>query len=227
MELQDILGRVISSPLKQPRNTWGVITNTPSEYYQNNKIDQKVLTYLYDSGPLVEDYFITLVFTSLKNRPQDLFETIRKLTPNSKVLDFGSGSGTHSIACAQKGCDVFSLDISKRMLDFAQIRFKKRGLLGHFISSLEEISGEQFDFIICDDVLEHVEDPIKVLKSFIQILKPNGLLHLDVSPQINLKKGHLPQAIQLWASKGKPILNKCFKKISSGCFQILKGNLGE
>lgn len=220
-ELQEILGYPVESPFKASKNTWGVITENPKEYCEKGEINVDSLNYLYSTGPLVEQYFITLSFTSLTSRPKDLFQIINNLTPGLSVLDFGSGSGTHSIACAQKGCDVYSVDISKKMLEYTKIRFAKRNLSGHFFHSLEQIKDVKFDFIICDDVIEHLPDPVKVLKDFVLLLKPQGSIHLEVSHLVNLKKGHLPQAIKAWENRGTAILKENFKKISSHAFRLI------
>ncbi len=41
-------------------------------------------------------------------------------------------------------------------------------------------SANEFDEILCQDVLEHVEDLIKVIKEIHRILKPGGIVHIRV-----------------------------------------------
>lgn len=52
----------------------------------------------------------------------------------------------------------------------------------HFYASLDNIpmKDESFDSIICNAVLEHVENPNKVIKEFSRILKRGGYLYLCV-----------------------------------------------
>lgn len=45
-----------------------------------------------------------------------------------------------------------------------------------------------FDIIICNHVLEHVEDDIQALKELFRILKPNGFAILQVPVALNLEK---------------------------------------
>lgn len=52
---------------------------------------------------------------------------------------------------------------------------------------------ERFDVIVFGYILEHVEDPVQILKHFRQFLQPNGLMFVTVpnAEVLNRKLGHL------------------------------------
>src|SRR5205823_4161108 len=52
--------------------------------------------------------------------------------------------------------------------------------LRFLVHNLYEVQslGMQFDEIICTEVLEHITEDEQICRSFRQILKPNGTLHL-------------------------------------------------
>lgn len=103
------------------------------------------------------------------------------------VLDIGSGVGTIDFYLAQKGQQVTGIEISQRAVDVArqsQQRFglskKIRFLRGDFF---ELKTGGQFAFIICSEVLEHLQDDQTAIKKIYQLIKPEGRLLITVPSQ--------------------------------------------
>ncbi len=73
--------------------------------------------------------------------------------------------------------------------DFAQVEkvkvlyFVDEAPAPHLISDLETMQGiapESQDFIIANHVLEHVEDPLKALRSIARVLRPEGIAYLAI-----------------------------------------------
>src|SRR4030067_1309547 len=46
--------------------------------------------------------------------------------------------------------------------------------------TLNKIVEEQFDFCICNHILEHMADPINAFKNWLRVLKPGSILYLSV-----------------------------------------------
>lgn len=216
-ELEDILGHRV---IKPPKWT-GWIVDHEDEYVENGIVNVEKLYKLYDSGTKLEDYILTLSFTSLCNRGKDLF-TLIKSQSNSKILEYGCGVSTHGIACAQKGCEVHAFDISITMLNYSKERYTKRKLKAKFYQKEEELPSNYFDVIICSDVIEHVPDPYALLLNFMSWLKIGGTAHFHVSKMKNYKKGHLPQAITKWFRVCVPVLQECFEQVSAHNFILRK-----
>lgn len=224
-EIMQEISEIVGHRVTKTKKDLGWITYFESDYFRNGQVNNEDLYNLYKNGPCVEEYITTLAITSLRNRPKDLFALIKKQKPSNKVLEYGCGVSTHGVACAQLGCDVHIVDISERMLEVAKQRYILRGLqyTEHKIKGdFPEFEKNFFDTIICTDVVEHVPYPINLLKHFIGWLKVGGSIHLHVSGHINLHKGHLPSAINVWKKTGVGILKRRFIKTSDHNF-ILKG----
>lgn len=224
-EIIDEVSLLFKHQVVKPKKEIGWITGNPEDYCLKNNVDCEKLYSLYRYGKRFESYFATLSLTSLRNRPKDLFELIRKQVKGNKVLEYGCGSSSHGVACAQLGCEVHICDISQNMLDLATLRYESRKLevrqhniIDHFPQTIPK---NYFDMIVCADVVEHVPDPISLLRNIILWLKVGGVVHLHVSSIIDLRKGHLPQAINDWKNKGLSILKKRFVKISNHNYKLI------
>ncbi len=90
-----------------------------------------------------------------------------------KILDVGSGSGWFSIEMAQRGFDITALDLSEKNLE----RIKqsapavKTAAADAYKTPFESGS---FDWVIANEIIEHLENPVEALKEWRRILKPGG-----------------------------------------------------
>jgi len=219
-EIRDILKQPDLEP--QDRAHIGFIADTKSEYMHDGKINEKQLHELYNKGKYIDSYIMTLAINSLRNRKADLFTLIKDQGHGKKVLDFGCGPGTHGIACAQNGAEVFLFDISKKMLDTASKRFSLRKLQAWVIIDRKVIRDNTFDTILCTDVLEHVLDPLAIIKDFVRWLKIGGVAHIHVSHGKSYERGHLPESIDKWHTECVLYINKHFKPMSDNNYKLIK-----
>jgi SAM-dependent methyltransferase len=88
-----------------------------------------------------------------------------------RVLDLGCAGGYLATALAERGFDVTGVDDVPSTLAPSNIRFVRADLE----QGLPPLDG-QFDFILCADVLEHLRDPLKILKECRTRLRPDGVL---------------------------------------------------
>ena len=98
-----------------------------------------------------------------------------------KVLDVGCGNGIISIQLGKLGFNVTGIDVSEKTIETARSHNPFSNV--HFrVQSAEELvaSGEQFDAIVCSEVLEHLHHPGALLKTLHQSLKPDGILIVTV-----------------------------------------------
>lgn len=110
-------------------------------------------------------------------------DTLRLIADHAlgRVLDFGGGIGTHTIAAAlcPQVEQVFYCDINPISHEFVRYRAEQIGL-SNKITFCQEIPPEEtFDTIVSFDVLEHLPDPTQQLLQFHQILKPEGKIILN------------------------------------------------
>ena len=123
-----------------------------------------------------EQYYADIYLHFIRNDLQLHFGE-RKIS----ILDAGCGQGRISLPLAAEGHTVTGLDLSPDVIEKAQSYAKQSGLnIEYFVSDLNNIdsfhSGRKYDCIICLEVLYMSKDPLKILKSFLNLLKKDGLL---------------------------------------------------
>lgn len=95
------------------------------------------------------------------------------------VLDVGCGTGAMMEEMQKFGGNVFGIDGSDESITFTQ----KRGLKNIQKVNLEQplpLKDSSYDYLICLDVLEHIENDHQLVAEFYRILKPGGKLLLTV-----------------------------------------------
>jgi bacteriocin biosynthesis cyclodehydratase domain-containing protein len=108
-----------------------------------------------------------------------LDELVERLVPGSadrRVLDLGCGTGEQALRLAAAGCYVVGTDVMEDMLSQVSARAKRRELSGRM--TLEHgslpLSGGPFDDILCLNVLDHVEEPLPLLRGMTRLLADGG-----------------------------------------------------
>lgn len=100
---------------------------------------------------------------------------------DQKVLDAGCGEGYLSRELANRRARVTGLDASSCLLAAARDERDRLGLdIDHYVASLDSIPERDntFDAIVCNHVLNDVEDPQAILKELGRVTKPGGRLAL-------------------------------------------------
>jgi SAM-dependent methyltransferase len=100
------------------------------------------------------------------------------------VYDAGTGYGQYSYFISKhlSPCDIYSVDIKKDWIKNCKHFFaeKKINNVSFGIEDLTEIShNNKFDLILCVDVMEHIEDDVKVFQNFYTALKKDGFLIIN------------------------------------------------
>ena len=107
-------------------------------------------------------------------------EAIDRLLTNvyaPKILDAGCGSANHFQF--KTDSRLVGIDISQEQLDRNKVLSEK--ILGDI--QTYDLSGSEFDAIICSFVLEHLEHPEKALMNFVRGLSDKGIIVI-VAPSI-------------------------------------------
>ncbi|WCE28368.1 bifunctional 2-polyprenyl-6-hydroxyphenol methylase/3-demethylubiquinol 3-O-methyltransferase UbiG [Vibrio sp. SCSIO 43137] len=95
-----------------------------------------------------------------------------------RVLDVGCGGGILAESMAKEGAKVTGLDMGKEPLEVARLHALETGTKLEYIQSTieqhaQEHAGE-YDVVTCMEMLEHVPDPLSVVRSCEQLVKPGG-----------------------------------------------------
>ncbi|OGD61357.1 hypothetical protein A3A71_00580 [Candidatus Berkelbacteria bacterium RIFCSPLOWO2_01_FULL_50_28] len=94
-----------------------------------------------------------------------------------KLLDIACGEG-HITAEIKKHfpkMEVLGLDYSTSAIDYAHKKYKG---VTFFVADAHQLpfKDESLDIAICNNIWEHVPDPLAMLKAISRVLKPGGLL---------------------------------------------------
>ena len=103
-----------------------------------------------------------------------------------RSLEVGCGRGSLSCYFADAGFDCTLLDLSAPVIDIARNIFSQNGLSANFdVGDAENLPYESgsFDVVFSIGLLEHFEDPAKVLAEQVRILAPGGLFLGYVVPE--------------------------------------------
>jgi 2-polyprenyl-3-methyl-5-hydroxy-6-metoxy-1,4-benzoquinol methylase len=97
-------------------------------------------------------------------------------TPRT-ILEIGAGDGAFSFAYDTLGIEYLGVDVDPNIVEVAQALGRKVELGG--IERAKE-AGKRYDVIFSSQALEHVLRPVPLLMSAGDLLKSDGILHLDV-----------------------------------------------
>lgn len=140
----------------------------------------------------------------------------QELIGSKKLLDVGCGKGDFITRMQQQGWEVEGLEVDAEAVEYA--RTEKR--LTVHLGSLEDsgFPDNTFDVITSNHVIEHVHDPVTLIRECMRVLKPGGKLVL-ATPNIE-SFGHevfksdwshldVPRHLQLFTMK---TLHECAVK---------------
>jgi SAM-dependent methyltransferase len=123
----------------------------------------------------------------LRGRNRTAERHLRIVTKNSSlddgpgsVLDVGCASGTFLLKALEAGWQVAGIEPSKVLYNEAVERIGDRGTVLPLTLEEADFGDRRFDAITLWDVLEHVVDPLNIMKMCRDLLKPGGRLFLNV-----------------------------------------------
>lgn len=122
-----------------------------------------------------------------------------------RILDVGCGIGDLSFRLAARGATVVGVELNEakvaharevaRKWNFSEDRLK---FIAADVMKMESLDLGQFDAVFCFALLEHVQDDQSLLKQMHRMLRPSGLLMLEVPsmtrktiPEVEAEDGHM------------------------------------
>ncbi len=145
---------------------------------RNGYLNIKHGTHFSPSNPLGALYYLLPRRSADFNSLTRGIETESKdVTVNASVLDVGCGNGEFLHLSKMMGWSAFGVEPDECAANTA----KDLGvnIIGRFIDDIPDEFIGKFNVITLRHVIEHVHDPLQVLKSCYKLLQPNGRLWLE------------------------------------------------
>jgi SAM-dependent methyltransferase len=101
------------------------------------------------------------------------------------ILDVGSGRGELLEAANLEGvARAVGLELSESMIEFAGTR----GLhvVGKTAEDYAQSAPEPFDSVVLNAVVEHVDDPDSLIRSVVELVRPGGIIYIDIPNEPSL-----------------------------------------
>jgi len=129
-----------------------------------------------------------------------LAEALLKSMNYRDVADLGAGEGTLSQLLAQRAEKVIAIDLSPKMVDYAQNLAISNGIhnLEFRIGDIESppIAENSIDLAILSQALHHAEHPQRALDAAFRILRPGGRIII-----LDLLQHNFSEARELYADR--------------------------
>lgn len=100
------------------------------------------------------------------------------------IYDAGSGYGQYSYFMSKylQPCEIYSVDVKEDWIQDCKDFFSSQKInnVSFAVDDLTNVNhNEKFDLIVCVDVMEHIEDDVKVFRNFYNALKADGYLLIN------------------------------------------------
>ncbi len=143
-------------------------------FYENN--------YWQSVGPsLAKESSYDEIFESYVPFQNNRLSTISPfLKDQTSVIEIGCSTGHflfHLKDFVKRGVGV---DFDKKALDYCEKKTGYQVISGGLEAAVSELQGETFDVLCCFQVLEHVEDLAAFLNGIKALVKPNGIVYIEV-----------------------------------------------
>lgn len=166
------------------------------EYYAAKYYQQSVRTHQhrYDADELA---FRTAKLEQKRLKVQCLIGD--RLPERPRFLDAGAGEGFALAHFESAGWDVAGIDFSSFGCETHHPGLLDRMIVGDISDSLARLATEEavFDLILLDNVLEHVPDPLALLKTVRRLMRPHSVLIIEVPNDFSTLQMHLLESGRL------------------------------
>lgn len=123
----------------------------------------------------------------VKSCKHDRFHTIMSLIPSggASVLDYGCGWGHFAVAIRDKGNSVAAIDLSQNEIDICNLVWRQQADINFSCISIGEFPEGAFDYVLSNQVLEHVHNVGNYLAGINRVLKTGGKLVISLPNIMN------------------------------------------
>ncbi len=119
--------------------------------------------------------------------------------PRGRVLDVPAGRGALSLWLHERGFEVVACDLHPLLFEAGGIEVRQ----GNLNISLP-FPDASFDYIVCIEGLEHIENPHQAVREFARLLRPGGRVLLTTPNILNIEE-RVKNLLHGYTSHFKPI----------------------
>lgn len=158
----------------------------------------------------------------IKNWYGEIIDFINQLPKNQKVLDYGSGLG-NLLSALDSNFEKYAVDISMKSIDYIKDKLPKVNAI-HLSDFQGRYQKNFFDIIIAYHVIEHTENPHKMISDLSSLLKTNGILIIGTPNRSCLAESIFKGNFRLYSKEHLIIFSKQSLRnlISKYNFKIFK-----
>lgn len=135
-----------------------------------------------------------------------------------RILDLGSGMGGTSVALALEGAFPLAFEYNREYCEIVRLRAARYDLDLPVINGAGEdlpFASASFDLAICWDVLEHVQNPERLIAELARVVRPGGRVLITAinrfawrdphyhMPLLNWLPRSLAEAVIAWRGRSK------------------------
>jgi len=146
-------------------------------FFTEPKPEESLIKSFYNNSDYFNHWF---KYKNVKlNTDMNRFEGILKFVSKpEKLLDFGCGPGFFLNIAKSKCGEVYGIEYSDFAIDYAKKELNLN--IEKFCGFPLRFKDNYFDVITIWHALEHLENPKEIIDEFRRILKPNGLLVIEI-----------------------------------------------
>jgi 2-polyprenyl-6-hydroxyphenyl methylase / 3-demethylubiquinone-9 3-methyltransferase len=126
---------------------------------------------LHKFNPVRQEYLVDKIKSHFSIAPNGSYP-FKNLT----LLDVGCGGGLIAEPMTRLGAKVTGIDASEKNINVAKFHAEQMNLKINYLCATPEKLNEQFDVILCLEIIEHVADVDLFIKSCAKLLKKNGII---------------------------------------------------
>jgi SAM-dependent methyltransferase len=118
-----------------------------------------------------------------------------------RILDLGSGMGGASVALALAGAAPLAFEYNREYCDIIRLRAGRYDLALPIVNGAGEqlpFAAASFDLAICWDVVEHVQNPERLLAELARVLRPGGRTLITVINRYAFRDPHYHMPLLNW-----------------------------
>ena len=149
------------------------------DFYKNSKAYQSTYTNQEQIERRIKEIYEPKLDWVLK-----IFKTKYGTKPR-KILDVGTGSGHFVKLCHDRGIQCDGIEVSKSGLDFAKNNFNIKLHDKDIFNEWKFFSNKNYDIITCWGLIEHVTNPLELLKISSKILGKNEGMIVGSVPRLD------------------------------------------